>query len=443
MTNYVFSNASRKLSDSITHGTREKIILINQRSGPDAQVVDLSIGTLDRPADRRIDEGVCEFIRKSAETIHAFAPVKGFPFLRKSLAAKIERMHGVKLDSEKEILVTPGGIKGTLTVLFHTFLNPGEEVIIPSPNWPHYAEMLYLHQAEVKFVPNEGNDLGGITPQALKKALSANVKLIILGDCINPTGKVYTTAELRLLAQVVAEHNVNRQALGQGPVHVLFDCPYEAHIRGQRAMTFAAIEVDLAGYGRYAMRSITITVSGPGKTYGMHGDRIGYAWAPPEVVEMAARVQVNTNSFASTYGQVATHIAVQEEMDAVALERASHARQNLEIVRERLSRIDSVQVASPDGGYFLFVDFTRYANSYERMGYTTADLFLLQEARVASIGGLHFGPDQDKMRHFVRLNCGRSIEVLNEACSRIENAIASLREVDQVGVDATPSASTN
>jgi aspartate aminotransferase len=129
-------------------------------------------------------------------------------------------------------------------------------------------------------------------------------------------------------------------------------------------------------------------------------------------------------------------------MDAVAAERATHARQNLEIVRERLSRIDSLQVASPDGGYFLFADFTRYADRYERMGYATADLFLLQEARVASIGGLHFGPDQEKMRHFVRLNCGRSIEVLKEACSRIENAIAGLREVDPVGVGAMPSAST-
>lgn len=441
MAEYRFSNACLKLSDSITHGTREKIAQINQRSGPDAQVVDLSIGTLDRPADRRIDEGVCEFIRKSADTIHAFAPVKGFPFLRKSLAAKIERMHGVKVDSEKEILVTPGGIKGTLTVLFHTFLNPGDEVIIPSPNWPHYAEMLYLHGAEPRYVPNEEHALGGLTPQALEKALSPKAKLIILGDCINPTGKVYSTVELRLLAQVVAEWNINREAIGQAPVHVLFDCPYEAHIRGKRADTFAEIEVDSAGYGRYAMRSITITVSGPGKTYGMHGDRIGYAWAPPEVIEMAARVQVNTNSFASTYGQVATHVAVQEEMDAVAEARATDARRNLEIVRDRLSRIDSVEVATPDGGYFLFADFTWYADRYERMGYASADLFLLGEAKVASIGGLHFGPDQEKMRHFVRLNCGRSLEVLDEACSRIERAIARIRDAEPVRVDATPSAS--
>src|SRR5438034_8643501 len=104
-----FSEASGRLPDSVTHGTKAKIAEINHRAGPDAQVIDLSIGTLDLPADPRIDAGVCDFIRQNAETIHAFAPVKGFPLLRKALAAKIKRMHGVDVDPETELIVTPGG----------------------------------------------------------------------------------------------------------------------------------------------------------------------------------------------------------------------------------------------------------------------------------------------------------------------------------------------
>lgn len=107
-----FSDTSLRLSDSITHGTRAKIDLINRGLQAEDQVIDLSIGTLDLPADRRIDHGVCELIQTNAEIIHAFAPVKGFSFLRSSIAAKIKRMHGVEVDLESEVLVTPGGIKG-------------------------------------------------------------------------------------------------------------------------------------------------------------------------------------------------------------------------------------------------------------------------------------------------------------------------------------------
>jgi aspartate aminotransferase len=420
-----FSDACLRLPDSITHGTKARIEEMNRHAAPDAQVIDLSIGTLDLPADPRIDEGVCAFIRHNAGTIHAFAPVKGFSFLRQSLAAKIKRLHGVEVNPETEVIVTPGGIKGALTVLFHTFIDPGDEVVIPVPNWPHYADMLRLHRAIPRFVlarrPHEG-----LTARDLEAHLSDKTKLLLLGDCINPTGKIYTSDELQCLAQVVAVHNVRRALEKQKPIQVLFDCPYEAHILRQRAVTFAMIEVDVPGHGMYSLRRCTSTLTGPGKTYGMHGDRIGYVWAPPSIIEMAARVQVNTNSFASTYGQVATHLAVQEAMDDVLLERARHARASLESVLHRLSRIGSLDIASPDGGYFLFVDFSKHAESFERLGYEQADQFLLQEARVATLSGSSFAPGTDHLRHFVRLNCGRSNSLLDEACARIEKAISRL-----------------
>lgn len=89
---------------------------------------------LDLQADPRIDAGVCDFIRQNAEVIHAFAPVKGFPFLRRSLAAKIKRMHSIEVDPETEVIVTPGSIKGALMVMFHTFIDTGDDAVIPVPN---------------------------------------------------------------------------------------------------------------------------------------------------------------------------------------------------------------------------------------------------------------------------------------------------------------------
>lgn len=425
-----FSLASLSLSDSITHGTKAKIAELNRHLPPGSKVIDLSIGTLDLQADQRINTGVCDFIRQDAETIHAFAPVKGFPFLRKSIAGKIKRMHGIDIDPETEVIVTPGGIKGALTVLFHTFLDPGDEAVIPVPNWPHYADMLRLHRAVPRFVTASPME-AGLTPRALEESITDSTKLVILGDCINPTGKVYSSDELKRLALVIAAHNVRREAQGKSAIQVLFDCPYEAHVLGPRAVTFAAIEAEVPGYGAYPLRRCTSTLTGPGKTYGMHGDRIGYAWAAPETIEMAARVQVNTNSFASTYGQVATHIAVQEEMDAVLHERATHARASLDSVLTRLKKIDALKIAPPDGGYFLFVDLSACADAYGKLGHEQADQFLLQEARVATICGSHFGQDSDALRHYVRINCGRSIDLLDEACARIEDAVSRL------GVHAT------
>jgi aspartate aminotransferase len=424
-----FSDASLALTESITHGAKAKIDALNRHLEPNEQVIDLSIGTLDLPADPRIDEGVREFIRHNAEAIHAFAPVKGFAFLRKSLAAKIKRLHAVEVDANTELIVTPGGIKGALTVMFHTFINPGDEALIPVPNWPHYADMLRLHRAVPRFIAAQTLQ-EGLSPHDLEAHISDKTKLLLLGDCINPTGKVYSSAELEDLARVVASQNVRRAANMQSPIHVLFDCPYEAHVIGPRAVTFAMIEVDIPGHGPYSMRQCTSTLTGPGKTYGMHGDRIGYVWAAANVIEMAARVQVNTNSFASTYAQVATHFAVQEVMDDVMLQRAREARANLHNVLHRLEKIDVLAIAPPEGGYFLFVDFSHCAGAYKRVGHERAEDFLLEEARVGAIGGTFFGPADDDLRHFVRLNCGRSAEQLRQACERIENAISRLGLAD-------------
>ncbi len=412
------------LRDSVTHGTTAKIAELNRGLAEADKVIDLSIGALDTPTDPRIDQGVISFIQANSDTIHAFAPVKGYPFLLESVAAKIARLHGIEYDPKKEIMVTPGGIKGSISVVFHTLLNPGDEVVIPVPNWPHYADMVRLHGAVPRTVL-AASFQEGLTAAELDRAISDVTKLVILGDCINPTGKVYSTQELTSLAQIIARLNVQREARGLSPIHVLFDSPYEAHILGTRAKTFAAIEVTLADGQRYAMRKCTASVTGPGKTYGMHGDRIGYICAPPDILEMAALVQVNLTSFASTYGQVATHLALQPEMDEVATARARSARASLnEMVRE-LSAVPSLQVSNPPGGYFLFVGFSHYAEHYKKHGYDRADLFLLNEARVATICGSHFG-EGDALNDFVRINCGRSVELVSMAGKRIQRALARL-----------------
>ncbi|MEU0104108.1 pyridoxal phosphate-dependent aminotransferase [Streptomyces sp. NPDC006251] len=417
------SKAVLNIPESATHGTAAKLVALNRGVAADDQIIDLSIGALDTPTDPRIDRGVINFIEQRSETVHAFAPVKGFGFLRESIAARVARLHGIEYDPDTEVMVTPGGVKGSISVTFHALLDSGDEVVIPVPNWPHYSDMVRLHEAIPKTVLVPADE--GLTARALEGALSERTKIVVMGDCINPTGKIYSTAELSELAQVLARHNTRRQDRGESPVHVLFDTPYEAHVLGDRAKTFAALDVPLAGGDRCSMRPWTVSVTGPGKTYGMHGDRIGYLCGPQDIVEAAARAQVNLTSFAATYGQVATHVALQPEMDEVATFRAKIARSNLEAMLQELQPIPSLRVSPPQGGYFLFVDLSAHADAYQRLGHATAEQFLLAEAKVATIAGSHFAHGE-ALDHFVRINCGRTGSLLTEAATRIRHALTRL-----------------
>lgn len=422
--NNVFSRAALSIGESITHGMRMRIAQLNEGYAEPDQIIDLSIGTLDTPTDLRIDNGVIDFIRNTPHLIHQFAPVKGFDFLLQAIARRVARLHDVAYDPAGEIMVTPGGIKGAIAVVLHTLLNPGDEVIVPLPNWPHYADMIRLHGGTPVFIQSEAFIEKGMSGSALADAITPNTKLIILGDCINPTGKVYTTAEMQALAAVVAKCNIDRAEHGDAPVLVMYDCPYEAHILNDRATAFAALTV-----GSYRMRDCVVNVTGPGKTYGMHGDRIGYMCAPAWFITVAANVQVNLNSFAGTYGQVACFHAMDEAMDEVAHGRAAQARSSaLEMIA--LLRACRLSVHTPQGGYFIFADLSAYAEQYQQLGYTHADQFLLQQARVATISGEHFAEGyagKDQYRHFVRINCGRDSAVLARAAQRIKTALDGLR----------------
>lgn len=418
-----YSRAARSIGESVTHGTRMRIAQLNAGLAEEDRIIDLSIGTLDLPTDRTIDQGVIDFIRTRPDLIHQFAPVKGFDFLLESIAGRTLRLHGVRYDPDREIMVTPGGIKGAIAVVLHTLLDPGDEVVVPLPNWPHYADMIRLHGGVPRFVQPDGPVQQAITPAELAGALNERTKLVILGDCINPTGNVPTSDELHGLAAVVLRHNRARASDGLAPVFILYDCPYEAHILEQRPQAIASMTVD----GR-PVRAHVIGVTGPGKTYGMHGDRIGYICAPAPFIDAAANVQVNLNSFAGTYGQVACFHATQASMDAVASERARAARANMLCMVDLLGALD-LAVDTPQGGYFLFVDLAAHAPRYRAAGFERAAPFLLERARVATLAGDHFAEgyaDAARYRDFVRINCGRDRAVLVQAAQRIGYALASL-----------------
>jgi aspartate aminotransferase len=418
-----FSKGALSINDSVTHGTRQLIESINLGKSDEEKIIDLGIGMLDIPTDIRIDNGVINTIINKPDIIHQFAPVKGFSVLLEAISKRVELINGVKYDPESEIMVTPGGIKGAISVVLNTLLDYNDEVIVPIPNWPHYADMIKLNNGIPVFVKCKDFINSGISPDDLSLAITNKTKLILLGDCVNPTGKVYSNEELLKLADIIAKYNLERAQKNLGPIYVLYDCPYEAHILSNRSLALASITID-----KYSLRNCVIHVTGPGKTFGMHGDRIGYICAYPLFIQVAANVQVNMTSFASTYGQIACLHALQDHMREVAERRAKIARNNL-LHMIGLLHDFGLSVHTPEGGYFIFVNFLVYATKYVACGYETAEKFLLHSAKVATISGTHFAKGYeyaDEFKHYVRINCGRDLDVLNNAALRIKNALSQL-----------------
>jgi len=425
MQNLGISQAALNLRESITHGTKAKILELNKKSSADDQVIDLSIGTLDEKTNSGIDDAVKSYISNNAAIIHEFAPVKGFPFLRKSIAERVKRLRDISFNPDTEIMVTPGGIKGAITVVFHTLLNPDDEVIYPVPNWPHYADMIELHLGKAKPIYVKDFYNQAIDVVELEKTITDKTKIIILGDCLNPSGKIYTRDELESISKVILTANAERLSKGLSPIYVLFDCPYESHILNTKPANISNITQQFKDQ-IHSMWDYTIYITGPGKTYGMHGDRSGYICASDKLIKVMEKVQVNLNSFASTYAQIATHEAMQEYMDDVAKKRAVVARQNMQTFIEDLKSCTGLEVTEPEGGFFLFLDLSKYGDKIQKLGFDSADQYLLETAKVASIGGMHFGENIDSLRHYIRMNCGRDPVTLKAAAARIKEALQKL-----------------
>lgn len=180
MSNNSVSERAKYLRESITHGTKAKIAELNKQPGFNNEVIDLSIGSLDEKTSNKIDEAVIDFIKKEPSTIHDFCPVSGFHFLRNAVSERVKRLRDVYYSPDDEIMITPGGIKGAISVVFHTVLNPNDEVVVPLPNWPHYFDMVELHGARVRGVYTDHFRAKGITAEDLEDAITPRTKIVIL-----------------------------------------------------------------------------------------------------------------------------------------------------------------------------------------------------------------------------------------------------------------------
>jgi aspartate aminotransferase len=333
-----------------------------------------------------------------------YTPVDGTPELKAAIVAKFRRENG--LDYKLENVSAGAGGKQILYNALMATLDPGDEVLIPAPSWVAYADITHFAEGVPVWLPTKQEDGFKLRPEALERALATHrrVKWLMLNSPSNPSGAVYTAAELRSLAEVLDRHPDVYLISDDIYEHVLFD--------GRAFATLAAVAPQLAPR--------TLTVNGVSKTFAMTGWRLGYAGGPVELIRAMGRLQAQSSLNPSSVTQAAAVAALTGPMD-VARSRCAEFQVRRDFIVPRLNAVPGLSCASPDGAFYLYVSCAGWLGKRTPDGATLTDdaavtAYLLEKG-VAVPNGAGYG-----LSPYFRVSFASSLDNLEEACRRIEAA---------------------
>lgn len=341
------------------------------------------------------DQDTPDFIKQAAvqalsEGKTKYTPASGIPELREAIANKLKTDNGIDYDP-RQVVVNSGAKQSCFNAIL-AVCEEGDEVIIPSPYWVSYPEMVRLAGGEPVFVETTAENNWKITPEQFEENMTGRTKMIILNTPGNPTGSVYTADELRALGEVALYEDII----------ILADEIYEHLIYGGAQHTsIASLSKDLY--------DLTITVNGFSKAYSMTGWRVGYTAAPKPIAEAMSKIQGHTTSNATTFAQYGALAALEGGKDFIRDLNAEYDVRR-QFVYGRLSSIPNIKVTEPQGAFYCLVDT-------EELGLKSVNLCdkLLNRYRVAAVPGIAFGNDNS-----IRLSYCTTLDVLNEGLSRFE-----------------------
>ncbi len=342
------------------------------------------------------------FIREAAtralETGHTrYGPVAGEPELREAIATKLSEENGVATRAD-QVLVTNGG-KQALYNLFQVLLDPGDEVLLPSPYWLSYPEMAHLAGASVRCLPTDASGGFRFRPEQLEAAITPASRLLVLNSPSNPTGMVLKRSELEAIAAVLRRHP---------SVSVVCDEIYEMLLSpGHTHHSLAAVAPDLA--------ERIFIVNGFAKGWAMTGWRIGWLAGARDVVAAASALQSQSTSNVCSFAQFGALAAISGPRDCV---RAMAKEFSLR--RSRLSNglmaIAGLELLAPEGAFYAFPDVSSWGvDSMTLCGR------LLEEVGLAVVPGAAFGDDR-----CIRLSCAASPDAIDDGLARLRHFSQSL-----------------
>ncbi len=365
-------------------------------------IIDLSLGEPDFQTPQHIKDAAKKAID---EGYTKYTPVPGYAELRKAISAKFKRDNN--LDYTPEQIVVSTGAKQSIANVVLSLVNPGDEVLLPAPYWVSYAAIAELAEGKCVEVPSTIETNFKVTAAQLEQHITPKTKLIIFSSPCNPTGSVYSKAELEAIAGVLKKHP---------NVYVLCDEIYEyINFTGER-------HYSLAEFGD--IKDQVITVNGFSKGFAMTGWRLGYIGAPLWIAQGCDKMQGQFTSGTCSVAQKAGEAALLSGLEPTYAMVAEFKKRR-DLVYGLLKEIPGLKVNLPEGAFYFFPDVRAYfGKSYNGKTMNTPEdisLFLLAEGNIAVVSGEAFGD-----KYCLRLSYATSEEKLREACKRMKEAFAKL-----------------
>ncbi|NBY25674.1 MAG: pyridoxal phosphate-dependent aminotransferase [Chitinophagaceae bacterium] len=366
-------------------------------------VIDLSLGEPDFDTPNHVKQAA---IRAIEENWSHYTPVPGFLDLREAVCEKLKRDN--KLDYKPTQIVVSTGAKQSLANLILSLVDENQEVIIPTPYWVTYSELVKIARGKVVEIRTSAESGFKITPSQLEAAITPQTRVFLFSSPCNPSGAVYNEEELEALVKVFEKYP---------DITIISDEIYEY-------INFVGNHVSIASFPSVVDR--VAIVNGLSKGFAMTGWRVGYIAASETIAKACEKIQGQFTSGTNSIAQRAAIAALREDLRPTQ-EMVKEFAARRELVLQLVSKIPGIQCPSPEGAFYIFPDMRAYFGRWdgEQQIKNAADLsmFLLNKAHVSSVMGDAFGEP-----NCIRFSFANSREKIKEGWARIQQALGSLRD---------------
>lgn len=393
------SQRIKNLAESATLAMSQKS---QELKAQGVDVINMSVGEPDFCTPSHIKEAAKQAVD---DNFSFYTPVPGYLSLRKAISEKLKRENG--LDYAPDQIVVGNGAKQELCNVVLALINKGDEVIIPTPAWVSYMEMVKLAEGVTVELFADHKQNFKITPEQLENAITNRTRLVMLCSPSNPTGAVYTKQELEALANVLAKHE---------NVMILADEIYE-HIN------YVGEVNSIAQFEN--VRDRCVIINGVSKAYAMTGWRIGFVAGPKWVIKAVSKLQGQYTSGCSSIAQKAAEAAFAGPQDCVEEMRQAFERRR-DLIISLMSEIPGISLTKPDGAFYVMPEVSSYFG--KRFGDKVINndgdlaLYLLEEGHVSGVSGAAFCAPG-----YLRFSYATSDENIRKAVARIKEALAKLQ----------------
>ncbi len=393
------SQRIKNLAESATLAMSQKS---QELKAQGVDVINMSVGEPDFCTPSHIKEAAKQAVD---DNFSFYTPVPGYLSLRKAISEKLKRENG--LDYAPDQIVVGNGAKQELCNVVLALINKGDEVIIPTPAWVSYMEMVKLAEGVTVELFADHKQNFKITPEQLENAITDRTRLVMLCSPSNPTGAVYTKQELEALANVLAKHE---------NVMILADEIYEHINYVGEVNSIAQFE---------SVRDRCVIINGVSKAYAMTGWRIGFVAGPKWVIKAVSKLQGQYTSGCSSIAQKAAEAAFAGPQDCVEEMRQAFERRR-DLIIDLMSEIPGISLTKPDGAFYVMPEVSSYFG--KRFGDKVINndgdlaLYLLEEGHVSGVSGAAFCAPG-----YLRFSYATSDENIRKAVARIKEALAKLQ----------------